>query len=426
MMARTWIFRPLLLLLLGILAVAAVFAVRTALAEHNLQAAATPLATARLQAAVRYRPDDDQALCAIASRLMIGSPQEALSYAVRCVAANGAAWQNWRVLGLVQFELGNMAAARQAMLRESQASRGFDAHYQLANLAWLQGDMSLFWQQMRTAWRIAPYNYSTFLLNTAYRASGHEPGPILAVLPVNRPRVMGWTMGFFVLQHQLYDAAIETYQKLQCPPGRQVDCRADAVGLAGVLAEVAFTRANADSEYLASQAVQVWNSAVKQFGLVGPPLGAATRTLPFTADWNGPAFSWSRPSFDYVALAPVARGAAPAMRVRFDGTQPESIDITRQFLPVEAGRYRLRAQSGKVAGTHTEGLQLELRLRPGAALAVLPLSLAGSAQVDQLTFAVPKNTPLVEIEVAYQRPNGSVRMSGIGWISDIQLTRIGQ
>lgn len=393
-------------------------------------AAATPY----LALANRYRPDRAKAWRLRAQLDAFAHPHRALRYAQQAVATDRADWRNWDQLGLVQYQLGEVAAARRSLLRGVSRDSGWAAHFQLGNLALLLGREAEFWRQMRAALAVVPRHQSAPLLNQVFAAARGRPRRWLGVMPVHRAGVEA-TAVYLLLRRGNLLAAAATWHGVQCPNYRRALCGETARHLADRLGTQTFqpipaTQGDAASRLpqpsrvlLARTAITVWNTAVRRRWLRAS-LARVGRVNDgrFRAAWLGPAFAWAATGQVYHQTVP---GRSPAeqgdvLRLQFTGYQPQRTALFEQFVAVRPGtRYRVSFLSRRLGEGRETGVKLQV-LAGTQVVQTLPAQLQDKWEENADTFRVPQRVSLVDLNFVYHRPLGQVRLHNSVLITEVQ------
>lgn len=420
------------------------FAVRTWRASSDV-AAAQSLALTRSAAAAQpyvtlaagYRPDRAEAWRLLAQFRAFAHPRQARQDALRAVAVDPDDWRNWRELGLIDYQLGEVAAARRALAQAVVRDSGWEAHYQLGNLALLLGRRQEFWAQMQAALAVVPPRQAGPVLNQAFSAARGAQAPWLAVQPVRRAAVEAVAVNVLLNRGEPMLAA-ESWRKVQCPRYQRSVCRQTALQLVNRLANLAFQGPRPTGEspgfapptfpapvVLTRHAVEAWNTAVSRHWLdraaVRP---GAVNDGQFQHGWLGPAFGWVKAGPVYASVEPGMgpAGKSSAMRLDFTGYQPENTPLVRQFVPVRPGaRYAISFLSRRLGQGSQTGVQLVIAASPRQVLLRLPAELATAWGQNTGGFRVPDGCALVQLSFDYARPLGQVRLRNAVLLADVRL-----
>jgi hypothetical protein len=116
-----------------------------------------------------------------------------------------------------------------------------------------------------------------------------------------------------------------------------------------------------------------------------------------------------------------------SLRVEFDGTQPQHIDIADQIVPVQPRRRHRLEVRYRTEGLPTEsGLRWHAAVREGGTLRTVAqsasLSSEGADATAALDFTVPPEFRAVHVGVTYDRLPGTVRSSGTLTVEHVRLS----
>lgn len=353
-------------------------------------------------------------------------------------------WRNWDRLGIIEFQLGDAAAARRALRNAVRFDRGWEAHYRLGNLALLLGDGSEYWSQMKAALRMVASARAWPVLQEALSVAGGRPERLVSALPRRRARVDGQAI-VALLNAQRALAAVEVWRRMLCPAYEGAICRAAALRLANALANLALQAQGSGASALAEigtgvkrsrersgelirQAVDTWNEAVRRGLLQASPMVRYGEVGDggFRGPWVGPAFAWARAGA--VAIG-VERGAAPggnAARIGFDGYEPQNTPLLRQLVPVDPGaEYEVSFLSRRKGEGAQSGVVLDVEAGRPRPLLQLAATLRVRWRRSRAGFSVPRGVHVICLCFVYQRPMGQVRLHNPVLIAGVRLRRSG-
>jgi hypothetical protein len=396
-----------------------------------------------LALASRYRPGQAKTWRLRARFAEFGHPELAMVFARRAVSVDPMDWRNWDRLGLIEFQLGDASAARRALREAVRFDSGWEAHYRLGNLALLLGDKPEYWIQMKATLAVVASTQAWPVLEEALSVAGDSPGRLAAALPRRRAGVDGQAI-VALLNARRALAAVEVWRRMQCPGYARASCRAAALRLTNALADQAMSaqrqvvspvpdtgagsgRRRDPSGKLIRQAVEIWNRAVHRGLLQASPvrLGEVNDGR-FQGRWVGPAFSWAGTPGISMDVEPSGAPEGNAVRIGFDGYQPQKTSLLRQLVPVNPGtdyevsflsrRQVAGSQTGVMLAVETGGLQSILTLRAALRLRW------GISRAD---FRVPRRVHVVCLCFRYQRPLGQVRLRDPVLIAEVRLRRFG-
>lgn len=402
-----------------------------------------------LRHARRLRPDLSQTWRLEASVLSFDSPHQAERLARQAVRLNSLNWHNWHTLAMIELQLGDSRAARNDLTRAIAYDRGFEAHYQLANLAWLLGDRPMFWRQMQAALAIAPQNDLPPAMRTLFELVGPHPHHLLEILPARRTRPLAEAVHFLIGTHHLC-AADRAWRRMPCPSYRRTECQARSLELSQAWLQLAMQPAvnlisgkklpaastqaaparlgAAQKKHKAApekfkfmppaaslrRAMRVWNAAIARHLMRAAPVQyGEVADANFHYPWRG-VFAWqpgSEPDNVRVQYAPPANNR---VEVRLSGWEPSQLNLLSEWVPLGSGtgRYQIAISSQGSVGGSKHGMQLRILLPGGRTLYMLPLRARSGWRQDSGKFHVPRGTRLIQVALAYQRPYGSALMRG--------------
>lgn len=388
-----------------------------ALAESSGQAA-----LGYVEAALRSRPDDANLWRERAVYAGFAAPLAARAFARRAVALDPYDWRAWQTLGLLDYQLGDLAASRKALAQAVHYDHGFDSHFTLGNLALAQGNNVEFRREMIAALAIAPAAEAVYPLRAIVSHADLGPSGLAAALPADRADVVAEGIQYF-MDHGKLAAAIAGWRRLRCKPYQFADCRRAVLALANGLVASAFASASplraerntaptADPELplpaeLVTAAVDAWNQSVRQ-GILSQAMvtvgGAADGA--FQHAWVGPAFSWQS-----TRALPLQARQPSGVTLPFDGYQPDQAVLLDEFVPVApATTYSLSYESRRMVAGQETGLRLVVSTAPDRVLATIPARLDRAWSLDTATFTVPAGIHVLLLAFEYARPNGQVRL----------------
>ncbi len=318
-----------------------------------------------------------------------------------------------------------MSGARQSFDQAAHWGHTFDARFALANLAFLQGDMPTFLQEIRRALAIAPANRVRMVLTQALHVTGARPQALVALLPPRRPAVDLAATNFFLDQGGLRPAAA-AWRMVTCGAiAIQRSCGLTLQRLLDQWVGRAYQDQGEASRGDVELALQLWNQAVAS-GMLAQPRASWGSFPDGDLRWNffGPSFSWNddTPALGVRTEPEASSATGRALLLSFTGDEPETLAILHHFLPVEAGAsYQLTFRSRRTGSGTATGLMVQVLGGQGKPAAAVNVQLASQWRQNRLVFAVPPNLWLVKMVVAYQRPLGQVRLRDPVQLDDFQL-----
>lgn len=428
-------------------------AVRTWRASADLSAAQAlalkpkgSAAGSYLGLAASYRPDRSEVWRLRAQFSAFTHPRQALDYARRAVAVDPLDWRNWDQLGLVEFQLNRPAAARRALAQAVRYDSGWEAHYQLGNLAFLLGDQSEFWSQMRAALAVVVAWQAEPLLQEAVHVAADHPQAFLEALPPARADVDARAVRLLIRRGRPLEAAA-VWRRMQCGSYQRADCRSAVLALTNGLMQAAYRSAAApvasDPEMepqrprqpapasaarLVSAALAAWNQGVQHRVLQAGALQAGSVSDgDFTHDWVGPAFAWAKVGPVYLSPEPGIAPVGNAVRIGFDGYEPENTRLFQEFVAVVPGaQYEVSYWARREGEGSQSGVKLQVLASPGEILVQVPARLDTDWRVSRGVFRAPRGAHAVLLAFVYQRPEGQVRLANPVLLANVRLVGVDQ
>lgn len=425
-------------------------AVRTWRASADLAAAQTLAlnqgtgADSYLNRAAAYRPDRSEAWRLLAEFSAFAHPHRALRYARRSVAVDPLDWRNWDQSGLIEFRLNQPAAARRALSQAVRDDSGWRAHFQLGNLALLLGDRTEFWAQMRAALSVVVAWQAEPLLQEAVHVAADHPSNFLEALPPARADVDARAVRLLIRSGRPLEAGA-VWRHMQCQSYQRADCRSAVLALTNGLMEAVYRAAavpvaphaeveaqrleqpvRASAARLVSAALGAWNQGVQRQVLKGDELQAGVVSDgSFAHDWVGPAFAWAKAGPVYLDREPGIAPEGNAVRIGFDGYEPEDTGLFQQLVAVIPGAdYEVSYWARREGDGSQTGVRLQVLASPGEVLLQLPARLGTDWQVSRAVFRVPRGARVVLLVFLYQRPEGQVRLANPVMLANVRLVGV--
>jgi hypothetical protein len=398
-----------------------------------------------LALAVGYRPGRAKAWRLRAQFGAFAHPRAALRYARRAVAVDPADWRNWDQLGLVQFQLGDSAAARRSLAQAAIRDSGWEAHYQLGNLALLLGRRAEFWAQLKAALAVVVAWQAEPLLQEVTAQAGGDAMRLMAILPLGRADVDARAVRLLLRRGRWLTAAM-VWRGMQCEAFQRAACRGAALALADGLAAEAFraqgpaalrsTALSGDGRRppragprrLVATALQVWNEAVRRQVLSrGLARVGAVGDGDFGRPWVGPAFAWAKDGPVYLSREGGIAPSGGAVRVGFDGYEPQGTGLFFQYVAVRSGaEYEVSYLARREGEGSQTGVALWVKAAPATVILRLPARLGRHWRANRAAFRVPRGTHLIALSFEYHRPMGQVRLRNPVLLARVRLGPIAQ
>jgi hypothetical protein len=390
--------------------------------QAYLAAKTVPEQIADLQRYRELRPDLSQGWRVGAAALSALSPRRARLLAAEAVRLNPRNWANWNELGLVDLQLGDTRQASEDMRRAGQLDRGFEAHFTLANLAWILGNRELFRRQMNTALRIAPPEDVGAALQDILRLGGGQADSLVPMLSTLAPDLQTSALTFLIHQAQL-PAASKLWESWACPAYTPAVCSKVTTSLLNAWLAAAAAppppsrgtgapvpAASPQAAAAAVETVNIWNRAVARGWLQSEPARMGwSLDSSFQHAWLG-ALSWHSDS-GRLLLRPTG-GAGAEVSVTLGGNEADHVPLFSLWVPVipsETVRLFARARS---SATPASGVTIALRANGKTLSPALALHLQPQWQDQHVILHLPSSISLVHLLVFYQRPYGQLLMRG--------------
>jgi len=333
----------------------------------------------------------------------------------RAVALNRYNAGAWIDLGLHWEMAGDLARAEQRLLEAVRADGTFQPRWALANYYARRQAPEKFWPAIREA--IARNRFDAFpAFELCWRVS-EDPEEILERAIPDHQEVHRRYFQYLSSSGRIA-AAGRVWQRLEGGLERR-----DLPGAFSYLDSLLAARQT-------DTALRVWNGLVQKdlipHGLLLPEQGRVLTNGQFRHQPSGRAFDWG------IAKAPGISGdveVAPGtsqLRLRFDGTHPESTDLLSQQVPVLPRQsYRFGFSyltSGLPAGTGLSWAVYDAAgVSPLAAGDPLPAS-GDQWSRSGLAFRAPPQTRLVRVLLRYRRAIGTTRAEGSLALRDSELS----
>ncbi len=394
------------------LAAAAWASVQVYRAEHLIAG----VTLENLEKAVRLVPHSSHAWARLGTlRETRGDGEGATAALERAIALHRYNAGAWIDLGLHWEMAGDPGRAEQHLLEAVRVDGTFQPRWALANHYARRQTPEKFWPAIRAA--IACNRFDPFpAFELCWRVS-EDPDEILERAIPGQQEV-----------HRRYFQYLSNAGRTTAA-GRvwqRLEGRLERRDLPGAFAYLDSLLASRQTD----EAMRVWNGLVQQdlipHGLLLPEQGRVLTNGQFRHQPSGRAFDWGIPKAPGISGDVEVVPGASQLRLRFDGTHPESTELLSQQVPV------LARQSYRLGFSYlTSGLPAETGLSWAVydAASASPLAAGETlrATLDQwrrsgLAFQSPSQTRLVKVLLRYRRAAGTTRAEGSLALRDVELS----
>lgn len=279
-------------------------------------------------------------------------------------------------LGLDAEARGDLAAAERWLLDAARVDRQYEPRWTLANFYFRQQRMDDLWKWIHAALEVS-YGDRRAAFDLCWQASS-DAALILARAIPDQHDVLAAYLGYLEQHHagEVGPVAIRLSQARDPGDAALADGALDSLVRAGDR----------------TAAREIW----RNFGYPDPP---PVMNPDFGPPRVGHGFDWRLSPNAGVTFTPL--DTPPALRVSFNGMQPESCELLRQYAGIQTGkRYLLRWES--------RGIGSGIAWRAGSATG--PLSAATVWTPGQLAFLAGSDGGVIAL--FYKRPLGEPRVEG--------------
>lgn len=413
--AATWIC---ILLASIFLACILVISIRTLMADHYAE-------RHDFDRAIQWRPDISDYWRMAAEDPANSDVKRQETLIRHSIALNPYDPQSWQYLAELDFEnKGNSAAI--ADLRAAQRySNGFKIHYTLANLAYLAGNMSLFWNQLRACTTPLlvnvpdpeiPVRRLHAVLQLAIQAAPNDNSRLLSLLPRRNGALTAEAVHFLAQRGEL-TAASAAWGRLQCTQFDTIPCGNAAAELTNALLTNSDKATGSPNDQRSSvqttnEAIRVWNDAVKAGILVHGTAARGKVADPlFKYGMQGYGFSWISTNQVFVSVVPGTPANENAIQIDFDGTEPEDVALLSQRIALTPGATYVFTSQMKNSGlSAVNGIHIQLYAH-GKFLLDESVSVPPRWGAVSVTAKIPSDVAVARLLIAYRRPTGEVRLN---------------
>ncbi len=356
-----------------VLAVAAVYSIRLALADAAFRKH-TPPSVAR---ALELLPDHAGYLLFRAQQMDYDG-EDSTALLERAARLNPLSSAPRIRLGLVAEARGDFSGAEKWLLDATRVDRQFETRWTLANFYFRRDRRSEFWKWMREALEVS-YGDRRLAFDLCWRMSQNAEEVLAQAIP-DRHEVLAAYVYYLMDQHRdaVSSAALKLAQLRDRSDGMELEAACDVLIDDGKLAE----------------ARDLWRQmGHSQTGLIA--------NGDFAAQPSGHGFDW-RPSL----AEGVSKVALPgSYRIQLSGKQSESTELLRQFVTLEPGKaYSLGWEARTQGFGSPSGLEWTAGPTRGA------LESAQDWRAGTLDFKA--QAAVLPIALVYHRPTGQARAEG--------------
>lgn len=367
---------------LSVLAVAAVYSIRLALADAAFRKG-TPRSVAR---ALEVLPDRAGYLLFRAQQMEYDGEDSTalLEHAARVNPLSAAP----RIrLGLAAEARGDFAGAEKWLLGAARVDRQFEPRWTLANYYFRRGRSAEFWKWMRAALDVS-YGDRSLAFDLCWRVSQNAEEVLTQAIP-ERHEVLGAYLYYVMdLHHEAVSAAalklVQLHDRSDLP---ELETACDLLIDAGKFAE----------------ARDLWRQiGHTQTGLIA--------NGDFATEPSGHGFDWRPSRAKGLAYVPLPR----SYRIVFSGKQLESTELMLQFVTLQTGKmYSLRWEARTQGFTSPSGIEWTVGVARTA------LEPAQSWRAGSMDFKA--EAALLPITLDYHRSTGQARAEGSVEIRAVSL-----
>jgi hypothetical protein len=374
-----------------------------------------------IEAALRLIPYNADLI----TRLDTARPEPSPKLLTRALELNPFQANAWMRLGLnAELKQRNPALAERYYLEAAKVDHMYLPLWTLANFYARQGNKEKFFETAKAALAITPYDSRPLLFQAQMLAE--RPDQVLAILP-DRQRVLFEYLNFLLSggdSAQFESAALRATDRPMDASNEPVGLPEEWLNILGTTEDRLLQGGQRD------EAMRIWAS-MQRNGWVHLPVPSVEAPLAngsFRRQLFGHGFDWS-----VLPVQGVMHDQYPGMgkmAFEFDGAQPESCRLLRQFIPVRGGgSYRMAWQLESPDIHNAVGLKW--RIYPTAAKkdsdrAVLSSSdlSAGGQQNGSWEFTVPAGWTTALVTLEYDRPLGEVRTEGSVSLKKISMNSV--
>jgi hypothetical protein len=291
-------------------------------------------------------------------------------------------------LGLAAETRGDFPAAERWLLEAARVDHQFEPRWTLANFYFRQGRAVEFWKWMRAALEVS-YGDRAPAFDLCWRIS-QNPKEIFERAIPDQSDVLGAYLAYLLGQHPNAAGPVAVRLAAMRDPAY--------TALLEIACDSLLDAGNA------ADAREVWR-------LLGRTAPGGVTNGDFARPPVNHGFDWrllESAGVTHVHLDPSGH------RILLSGKQPESCDLLRQIVAVEAGKkYELHWE------TRTQGIALPSGIEWSVAGRRAPVAAAEDWQKGVVSFTAPAD--LVPITLLYRRPTGQPRAQGYIEIRGVSL-----
>ncbi len=377
-----YVSRILAVAALFVLAIAAVYSTRLALADAAFRKQ-TPQSVAR---ALEILPDRAGYLLFRAQQMDYDGENSTalLEHAARVNPLSSAP----RIrLGLAAEARGDFSGAEKWLLDAASVDRQFEPRWTLANFYFRRERAAEFWKWMRAALEVS-YGDRRLAFDLCWRMTQNAQEVLTRAIPDRHEVLAAYLYYVMDLHHEAAGPAALKLARWRDPSDvAEVETACDLLIDAGKFAD----------------ARDLW----RQMG------HAQTGLIPngdFAEEPSGHGFDWRPSPVEGVAYVPLPG----SYRITFSGKQPESSDLLRQFVALQPGKaYSLRWEA------RTQGFASPSGIEWTAGVTHAPLEPAQDWRSGGIDFKA--EAAFLPITLAYHRPTGQARAEGSVEIRAVSL-----
>jgi hypothetical protein len=316
----------------------------------------------------------------------------------------------WIYLGLAKEKGHDAAGAEQYLLKAATVDRRFNPRWALCDFYYRQAKFDLFWYWARKATEIDESD-SRPIFHLAARASPDADSLLKQIAPAN-DRVRSNFLAYLVEERP--SEASSTAVRALVP----------AIAKEKAPLVISYSDKLIDAGRIDS-AVEVWNAMCQRqllpFAALDPPRGRSLTNQDFAMPPSGQGFDWRLPMIDGITRLNDAQPGE--LKMRFSGEQPDRCQVLSEKVPVLPGHnYEFAFRNRLVTANVSGGLVWRVYDGPREGVVLTDSGALTNGDWEERALSFRTNLePLILLSLEYQRPRGSMRLSGTASFSGLVL-----